>query len=76
MDGTQLERLKALFDEFGVDHVVYEGPNPEPGRWGLKFRVPDGMKFLVTGEGEGYSSFYACFEFTTEGRFLRYRIAE
>jgi hypothetical protein len=70
VDQTQFERLKAIFDEIGVDYHVYERAEGEPARPG-DFMVQPGEKWLVVGTG-----YFVSFDFATDGRFLRYAIFE
>jgi hypothetical protein len=71
-DATQFERLKDLFDEFGVKYEVLAGEPRSP----FDFVMKSGEKWLKTDGGDGYSSYYAAFGFTADGQFLRYGVAE
>jgi hypothetical protein len=71
-DATQFDRLKDLFDEFGVKYEVLTNGSRPP----FDFVMKPGEKWLKTDGGEGYSSYYAAFGFAADGQFLRYGVAE
>jgi hypothetical protein len=71
-DATQFDRLKDLFDEFGVKYDVLT----DEARSQFDFQVKPGEKWLKTDAGTGYSDFYAIYAFNADGRFLGYSVAE
>ncbi|MFL6141653.1 MAG: hypothetical protein ACJ72N_07260 [Labedaea sp.] len=72
LDATQFDRLKDLFDEFGVKYEVLT----DEARSQFDFQVKPGEKWLMTDAGKGYSGFYAIYAFNADGRFLGYSVAE
>jgi hypothetical protein len=71
-DATQFDRLKNLFDEFGVKYeVLAEGAvvNQDAG-----VAVFPGERWLITDDGQRYYGSYSIFSFATDGHYLRHRI--
>lgn len=68
---TQFDRMKALFDEFGVKHDVVEADADEAERTGY-------AKSIVTDpeSPHGYWGFQASFSFDAEGKFVTWGVWE
>lgn len=80
MDGNSFDRLKALFDEMGVQYQIYDGTGlvSSSGEFtrDRKYKVEHGGKAIVTDEGEGYCNFHAEFDFDADGSFRGYGVFE
>lgn len=83
---TQLERLKELFDEFGIkyDCEVRPAAGKIPGAaypWSETTTPDDRGEWetdiqLETTEGDGYGGYYSEFRFNADGSFKYYAVWE